>query len=489
MSAKPISGLESLPGVVWDRAETARRVESLLPTLRERFGDRLGTSTAILDHHAGGAEGVPISSRPDAVVFALDNDEVAFVARHCFDFGVPLIPYGTGTSLESHVVAVYGGISLDLSRMDKVLTISQDSLDCRVQSGVTRLQLNAAVRDQGLFFPIDPGADASLGGMAATRASGTAAVRYGTMRDAVLGLTVVTADGRIVRTGTRARKTAAGLDLTRLFVGSEGVLGIITEVQLRLWALPETVQAAVCQFQDIESAMQVVIGTLQLGIPVARIELLDAVQMAACVAYSKLEGFNALPTLFIEFHGTPASVREQIDLLEQLAGDASGSGFVWAEKPEDRTRLWKARHDVTYANLALRPGSRQIGTDACVPIEALAECVRETLADVAAHGLVAPLVGHVGDGNYHLGITFNPADEGERARAEELAERVALRAIRHGGTCTGEHGIGLHRKRQLVVEHGEGVSLMRSIKRALDPKGIMNPGKMFDDNELNSPVP
>ncbi|VTU25065.1 putative FAD-linked oxidoreductase [Variovorax sp. PBS-H4] len=462
-----------------DRTETARKVQALLPALRERLGDRVSVATAVLDHHGGGGEGVPISSPPDAVVFPLDNEEVAFIARHCFEAGIPIVPFGTGTSLEAHVTAVHGGLSVDLSRMDRILDVSANSLDCRVQAGVKRLQLNAGVRDLGLFFPIDPGADASLGGMASTRASGTAAVRYGTMRDAVLGLTIVTADGRIVRTGTRARKTAAGLDLTRLFVGSEGVLGIITEIQLRLWGLPETVQAAVCQFSDLSAAVQTVIATLQVGIPVARIELLDAVQMAACIAYSKLEGMQPLPTLFIEFHGGPAAVREQIETLEQIAADAGGRGFEWAQRPEDRSRLWKARHDVTYANLALRPGCRMIGTDACVPIAALVECIGQTLADVAASGLVAPLVGHVGDGNFHLGIVFDPASEDERARAEALAERVAMRAIGFGGTCTGEHGIGLHRMHQLVAEHGEGVDLMRAVKRALDPKGIMNPGKMI----------
>lgn len=462
-----------------DRGLVSQRVEALLPSLRERFGDRVSTAAAVLEQHGGGGEGVPISSLPDAVVFPLDNDEVAFVLRACNEAAIPIVPFGTGTSLEAHVAAVQGGLSVDLSKMDRILDVSADSLDCRVQAGVTRLQLNAAVRDQGLFFPIDPGANASLGGMACTRASGTAAVRYGTMRDAVLGLTVVMADGRIVRTGTRARKTAAGLDLTRLFVGSEGVLGIVTEVQLRLWGLPETVQAAVCQFDDLSSAVQTVIATLQVGIPVARIELLDDVQMAACVAYSRLEGFEPLPTLFIEFHGGPAAVREQIETLEQIAGDAGGRGFRWAERPEDRSRLWKARHDVTYANLALRPGCRMIGTDACVPIAMLVQCIEETRADVAASGLIAPLVGHVGDGNFHLGIVFDPKSEDEHSRAEALAERVAMRAIRLGGTCTGEHGIGLHRIHQLEAEHPEGVELMQAIKRALDPKGIMNPGKML----------
>lgn len=462
-----------------ERVRTSQRVQALLPVLRERLQDRVSTAAAVLDHHGGGGEGVPISSLPDAVVFPLDNEEVSWVLRHCNEAGIPVVPFGTGTSLEAHVAAVRGGLSVDLSRMNSILDVSADSLDCRMQAGVTRMQLNAAVRDQGLFFPIDPGANASLGGMACTRASGTAAVRYGTMRDAVLGLTVVMADGRIVRTGTRARKTAAGLDLTRLFVGSEGVLGIVTEVQLRLWGLPETVQAAVCQFAELSSAVQTVIAALQVGIPVARIELLDDVQMGACIAYSRLEGFEARPTLFIEFHGGAAAVREQIETLEQIAADAGGQGFRWAERPEDRSKLWKARHDVTYANLAIRPGCRMIGTDACVPIAELVQCIEETKADVEDSGLIAPLVGHVGDGNFHLGIVFDPASENERSRAEALAERVALRAIRLGGTCTGEHGIGLHRIHQLVVEHPEGVELMRSIKHALDPNGIMNPGKML----------
>lgn len=465
------------------RAGTSQRVQAILPALRERLGDRVSTAAAVLDHHGGGGEGVPISSLPDAVAFPLDNEEVAFIARLCNESAIPIVPFGAGTSLEAHVAAVLGGISLDLSRMDRVLNISADSLDCRVQAGVTRLQLNAAVKDLGLFFPIDPGANASIGGMTCTRASGTAAVRYGTMRDAVLGLTVVMPDGRIVRTGTRARKTAAGLDLTRLFIGSEGVLGIVTEVQLRLWGLPETVQAAVCQFEDLASAVQTVIATLQIGVPVARIELLDHVQMSACIAFSKLEGMKPLPTLFIEFHGGPASVREQIEMLEQIAGENGGSGFSWAERPEDRSRLWKARHDVTYANLALRPGCRMIGTDACVPIATLVECIEETRADVEQSGLVAPLVGHVGEGNFHLGILFDPESEEERSRAEALAERVAMRAIRLGGTCTGEHGIGLHRIHQLVAEHPEGVVLMRAIKRALDPVSIMNPGKMLQLHE------
>jgi D-lactate dehydrogenase (cytochrome) len=450
----------------------------MLPALRHRLGDRLTTARPVRDHH-GTNEGVPVDGSPDAVVFPLDNEEVALIARTCHEAGVPMIPFGTGTSLEGHVAAIYGGVSVDVSGMDRVLDVSSDSLDCRVQAGVTREQLNARLRTEGLFFPIDPGANASLGGMAATRASGTAAVRYGTMRDAVLGLTVVTPDGRIVRTGTRARKTAAGLDLTRLFVGSEGVLGFITEVQLKLWGLPETVKAAVCQFPALSNAARTVIGTLQSGIPVARMELLDEVQVRACIAYSNLQELEALPTLFLEFHGGPAAVQEQIECMAQIASDNGGTRFAWAERPEDRSRLWKARHDVTYANLALQPGCRLISTDACVPIAALVDCIEETRADVARSGLIAPLVGHVGDGNFHLGIVFDPKDPSQRASAEALAEGVAMRAIRYGGTCTGEHGIGLHRIHQLEAEHGEGVVLMRAIKSALDPKGLMNPGKMF----------
>ena len=459
-------------------SEVTAACQMLLPILRERLGERVTASPAERDHHSHG-EGVPDAFLPDLVVFVLDNEELAFVVRQCYRLRVPLIPFGAGTSLEGHVAAVHGGVCVDLSRMNAILAISADSLDCRVQAGVTREQLNAELRSHGLFFPIDPGANASLGGMAATRASGTAAVRYGTMRDAVLGLTVITADGNIVRTGTRARKTAAGLDLTRLFIGSEGILGFITEIQLRLWGQPETVRAAVCQFPDLSGAVRTVISALQMGVPLARVELLDALQMQACIAYSKLDGFKELPTLFIEFHGSPGAVSEQIETMEDLASNAGGSGFKWAERPEDRSRLWKARHEVTYANLALRPGCRLIGTDACVPISALVQCIEETRDDVLRSGMVAPLCGHVGDGNFHLGILFDPSSADERERADALAERVAMRSIRLGGTCTGEHGVGMHRIHQLEVEHSEGVVLMRAIKQALDPLGIMNPGKML----------
>jgi D-lactate dehydrogenase (cytochrome) len=461
------------------RFADAEARSALVEQLLQRFGARASRSAALREQHSHG-ENVTDAGLPDVVVFPHDNDEVAEIARACFEARVPMVPFGAGSSLEGHVAAVHGGVSVDLTQMAGVLDVDTDALDCRVQAGVTRVRLNEALRSHGLFFPIDPGADATIGGMTATRASGTAAVRYGTMRDAVLGLTVVTPSGDIVRTGTRARKTAAGLDLTRLFVGSEGTLGFVTEVQLRLWGLPETVQAAVCQFPDLTSAVGVVIAALQLGVPLARAELLDAVQMQACIAYSKLDEFRPLPTLFIEFHGSPAAVREQIETMESLAADARGSGFAWAERPEDRTRLWKARHEVTYANLAFRPGHAMIGTDACVPISRLVQCIEESLDDVARSGLVAPLAGHVGDGNFHLGILYDPKRDGDRGRAEALAESVAQRAIRLGGTCTGEHGIGRHRIHQLHAEHPEGIALMRAIKQALDPRGVMNPGKMLD---------
>ena len=458
-------------------ADRAAR-EALAERLLQRFGSRASRAAALREQHSHG-ENITDAGLPDVVVFPHTNDEIAEIARACFEARMPMVPFGAGTSLEGHVAAIHGGVSVDLTQMNGILDVDAQALDCRVQAGVTRVQLNNALRGQGLFFPIDPGADATLGGMTATRASGTAAVRYGTMRDAVLGLTVVTPDGRIVHTGTRARKTAAGLDLTRLFVGSEGTLGFVAEVQLRLWGLPETVQAAVCQFPDLTAAVGIVIAALQMGVPLARVELLDAGQMQACIAHSKLHEFKPLPTLFVEFHGSPAAVREQIETMESLAGDAGGTGFQWAERPEDRTRLWKARHEVTYANLAFRPGHAMIGTDACVPISKLVQCIEETLADVARSGLVAPLAGHVGDGNFHLGILYDPARDGERARAEALAEGVALRAIRLGGTCTGEHGIGQHRIHQLEAEHPDGIVLMRAVKHALDTRGVMNPGKML----------
>ena len=454
----------------------ARAVADLVTRLAARYGERAATSRAVRDHHSHG-EGLADAALPDVVVFPRDNDEVADVVRLCHAAQVPVIPFGVGTSVEGHVAAIHGGVCLDLSRMNRVLEVNAADLDCRVQAGVTREQLNAELKATGLFFPIDPGADATIGGMAATRASGTNAVRYGTMRDNVLGLTVVTAEGRLIRTGGRARKSAAGYDLTRLMIGAEGTLGVITEVQLRLYGIPEAILAAVCQFDDLGNAVAAVIVAMQLGIPVARIELLDDVQMDACIRYSKLEGMAAKPTLFFEFHGSPAGVAEQAEATQAITAQHGGGAFAWATHPEDRSRLWKARHAAYYAGMALRPGAQALATDACVPISRLADCILETKADIAATGLVAPIVGHVGDGNFHLVVLFDPADAAERERAEGLAHRVSLRAIRMGGTCSGEHGIGIHKLDVLRVEAGEALDTMRAIKHALDPSNIMNPGK------------
>jgi D-lactate dehydrogenase (cytochrome) len=454
----------------------ATDVDALTQRLMGEYGERAVTSHAIREQHSHG-EGLADAGMPDIVVFPKTNDEVASIARVCNAARIPVIAFGVGTSLEGHVAALYGGVCIDLSQMDRVLEVNDADLDCRVQAGVTREQLNAELKGTGLFFPIDPGANATLGGMAATRASGTNAVRYGTMRENVLGLTVVTADGRIIRTGSRARKSSAGYDLTRLFVGSEGTLGIITEVQLRLYGLPEAMSAAVCQFADLKGAVDSVIVAMQLGIPVARIELLDDVQMDACIRFSHLTGYEAKPTLFFEFHGSEAGVREQAETIEAIVAEHGGSRFQWAIAQEERSRLWKARHDAYYAALALAPGRQAFATDACVPISKLTECVLETQADVVESGLIAPIVGHVGDGNFHLVVLFDPAQAEERAKAESLAARVSLRAIRMGGTCTGEHGIGVHKLDALVAEHGEAVSLMQAIKRALDPNDILNPGK------------
>jgi len=451
-------------------------VEALTGRLRDDYGDRAVTAQAIREQHSHG-EGLADAALPDIVVFPHTNDEVAAIVRLCHAARIPIIAFGVGTSLEGHVAALYGGVCLDFSQMNRVLEVNDADLDCRVQAGVTREQLNAELKGTGLFFPIDPGANATIGGMASTRASGTNAVRYGTMRENVLGLTVVTADGRIVKTGGRARKSSAGYDLTRLLVGSEGTLGIITEVQLRLYGLPEAISAAVCQFPDLGSAVDTVIVAMQLGIPVARIELLDDVQMDACIRYSQLTEFAPKPTLFFEFHGTEAGVREQAETIQSLAADHGGSRFEWATKPEDRSRLWKARHNAYYAALALAPGKQGFATDACVPISRLTDCVLETQADIVQTGLIAPIVGHVGDGNFHLVVLFDPARPEERAKAEALAARVALRAIGMGGTCTGEHGVGMHKLDALVAEHGDAVTLMQAVKRALDPHDILNPGK------------
>jgi D-lactate dehydrogenase (cytochrome) len=454
----------------------ARAVTDLVSALTADYGARAVTSRAVRDSHGHG-EGMADAALPDIVVFPHTNDEVSAIVRLCHAARVPVIAFGVGTSLEGHVAALYGGVCVDLSQMDRMLEINVDDLDCRVQAGITREQVNAELKGTGLFFPIDPGANATIGGMAATRASGTNAVRYGTMRENVLGLTVVTPEGKIIHTGGRARKSSAGYDLTRLYVGAEGTLGIITEIQLRLYGVPEAIAAAVCQFEDLEGAIRTVITAMQMGIPVARIELLDDVQMAACIRYSKLTGYAAKPTLFFEFHGSAAGVAEQSAQMQALTADHGGGTFEWATRPEDRTRLWKARHAAYYAAMALTPGKQGFATDACVPISRLADCILETKDDVVASGLVAPIVGHVGDGNFHLVVLFDPNDPGQRASAEGLAKRVSLRAIAMGGTCTGEHGIGVHKLDALVAEHGEAVDVMRTIKRALDPRNIMNPGK------------
>ena len=451
-------------------------IAAVVDALVRDFGPRAKTALAIREQHGHG-EAMPETALPDVVVYAHTSEEVAAIVRLCHSARVPIIAFGVGTSLEGHVAALYGGVCIDLSEMNRVLAVNGDDLDCRVQAGVTREQLNAELKGTGLFFPIDPGANATIGGMTATRASGTNAVRYGTMRENVLGLTVVTSDGRIVHTGGRARKSAAGYDLTHLFVGSEGTLGVITEIQLRLYGIPEAISAAVCQYPDLKSAVSTVIQAMQMGIPVARIEILDALQMQACIQYSKLEGYEVKPTLLFEFHGTGNGVREQAELMQQISDDHGGSAFQWATKPEDRTRLWKARHNAYYAALALSPGKQAYSTDACVPISRLADCLLETREDLDREGVIAPIVGHVGDGNFHVLVLFDPASPGERAKADEIAKRVSMRAIAMGGTCTGEHGVGIHKLEALVAEHGEAVELMKLIKRAFDPLDIMNPGK------------
>jgi D-lactate dehydrogenase (cytochrome) len=455
----------------------ATQLQSAIDELKALFGERLSTSNGVRDHHSKD-ESWHHPHRPDAVVFPNTTEEVAEIVRICARHNTPVIAYGTGTSLEGNVIPHQGGVVVDLANMNQVLRVNAEDLDVTVQARVTRKELNAHIRDQGLFFPIDPGADASLGGMAATRASGTNAVRYGTMRENVLALTVVLADGRMIRTSRRARKSAAGYDLTRLFVGSEGTLGIITEVTLRLYGIPEAMAAAVCSFESIEGAVNTVIQTIQLGIPVARIELLDDVQMDSVNKFSKLN-YPVKDTLFIEFHGTEAGVKEQAELVQSIAAEHGGGEFKWATKPEERSHLWTARHDVTYANKALRPGCEIWATDVCVPISRLAECILETKKDLKKSFLTAPLVGHVGDGNFHLGFLINRDDPKELAEAERLNERLVMRALAMDGTCTGEHGIGLGKMKFLTAEHGEAVAVMRQVKRALDPQNIMNPGKIF----------
>ncbi len=451
--------------------------DAFLASLRELFGDRFSTSQAMREHH-GRDESSYDPMLPDAVVFAHSTEEVASAVKLCNEYKVPVIPYGTGTSLEGHILALSGGLSIDLLQMNRVIAVHAQDLTVTVQPGVTRKQLNVEIKDTGLFFPIDPGADASIGGMAATRASGTNAVRYGTMRENVLGLTVVTAEGKIIKTGTRAKKSSAGYDLTRLFVGSEGTLGIITEVTLKLYPQPESISAAVCSFNDIASAVNTVIVTMQMGVPVARVEFLDENGVKAINKHDKLT-LPEKPLLLFEFHGSENGVKEQAEIVQEIAQDHGAIGFEWATRPEDRSRLWQARHNAYFALLQLRPGCRAISTDCCVPISHLAEILLATKADCEQQQLIHSIIGHVGDGNFHVQMMVDPNDPADIARAEGVNARMVARAIAMDGTCTGEHGVGLHKMDFLIQEHGEGaIDMMRSIKHALDPKNILNPGKI-----------
>lgn len=446
--------------------------------LQTLLGARLETSTSVRQHHAHD-ESFHLPATPDAVAFPKSTSEVSEIARICSRHHMPMLAFGTGTAMEGGVNAYEGGLSIDLSLMNKVLSVSAEDMDCLVQAGVTRKQLNQYLRDQGVFFPIDPGADASIGGMAATRASGTNAVRYGTMREAVLSLTVVMADGKIVKTSSRARKSAAGYDLTRLFVGSEGTLGIICEVALRLHAIPEAISAAVCAFSSLHGAVETVIRTIQMGVPIARVELLDAVAIDAVNRYSN-RAYPLLPHLFLEFHGSDAWVKEQAEVVNDVAGENQGSNFMWALNTEDRNALWQARHDFAYAACAMRPNAKIFSTDVCVPLSQLTECILETVADIKKTGFPMPIAGHVGDGNFHVVPAVDPTNADEMAIIEAFHARLIARAIRMGGTCTGEHGIGQGKKSYLVDELPAGVDVMKMIKRTFDPDNLMNPGKVLD---------
>jgi D-lactate dehydrogenase (cytochrome) len=451
---------------------------AMLDALRARFGDRCSTALAVREQHGRDESPYPVTP-PEVVVFCESTEDVAAVVKLADQYAVPVIPFGVGSSLEGHTLAVQGGVSIDLGRMDKLVRVHPEDLTATVQAGVTREQLNREIRDTGLFFPIDPGANASIGGMAATRASGTNAVRYGTMRENVLGLTVVTASGEVIRTGTRAKKSSAGYDLTRLFVGSEGTLGVMTEVTVRLYPLPEAVSAAICQFPSIDAAVRTTIQVIQMGVPIARCELLDTNAVRAVNKHSNLS-LQETPMLLMEFHGSQAGVKEQAEVVQEIAREYGGMDFQWATTPEERTKLWTARHKAYFAALQTRPGSRCQAGDACVPISRLAECINESVADSEEAGIPYWVVGHVGDGNFHLSYLLDPNDPKEVEAVEALNVRMVQRAQRLEGTCTGEHGIGLHKIGYLVDEAGEGaVELMRTIKRTLDPKNIMNPGKVL----------
>ena len=453
-------------------------VTALVQALRAILGDRVSTAASVKEHHSHG-ESWHAAAEPDAVVFPETTDEVSRVVTACAAHGAPVIAFGIGSSLEAHVNAIHGGVSIDLTRMTKVLRLSADDMDVTVEAGLTHRKLNDHLKNTGLMFMVDPGADATIGGMTATRASGTAAVRYGTMRDTVLGLTVVLADGRVVRTGGRARKSSSGYDLTRLFVGSEGTLGIITEVTLRLYGRPEAITTAVCNFPSMEAAATTVIQTIQLGVPVARIEIIDEAQLRVVNQYSKTS-FPEAPTLFFEFHGpSQAVVEEHARLVKDVTDEHGGSAFRWTSSLEERAKLWEARHNALYATIASRPGCKAWTSDVCVPIAHLAECIVETQADLAASSLVAPLVGHAGDGNFHLIFMLDPNDPDERARVAAANHRLVERALKFGGTCSGEHGVGTGKLKYLEQEHGaEALAVMRQVKAALDPKNLMNPGKL-----------
>lgn len=463
-----------------DRApdtETRVLAAAFLDGLAALFGERLSLTQAMRSQH-GSSETHFEVALPDAVVFAHSTEEVVALVKLCVAHEVPLIPYGAGTSVEGNTTPVRGGVSLDLSEMNRIVAINADDFDVTVEAGVRREELNAALRDKGLFFPIDPGANATIGGMAATRASGTNAVRYGTMREAVLSLRVVTPDGRDIRTSRRARKSAAGYDLTRLMIGSEGTLGVITEVTLRLHGIPESITSAVCGFDTLEGAVNTVVQTIQLGIPIARVEILDDVQMRAINLWSKLD-YPEVTTLFFEFHGTESHAREQTEVVGALAAENGGGAFQWSNLPEERSKLWKARHEAFYAAVGLRKGAIGWPTDVCVPISRLAECISETKKDLQGASMPAPILGHVGDGNFHVIFVLDPDSKEELAEAEALNRRLVKRALDMDGTCTGEHGIGLGKQDCLVDELGEAVDMMRLIKRAIDPKDLFNPGKIF----------
>ena len=451
-------------------------VEAAIGALAAAFGNRLVTSQAVREQHGNTLTWIE-NQPPDAVVFPQSTDDVQEAVRICVQHKVPVIPFGTGTSLEGHINAPFGGVTLDFRDMNRILALHAEDHDCVVEPGVTRKQLNEYLRDPGLFFPIDPGADASIGGMAATRASGTNAVRYGTMKDNVLSLKVVLANGETIATSRRAKKSSAGYDLTRLFVGSEGTLGVITEVTVKLHGIPEAISGGICPFPSVEAACNAAIATIQSGIPVARIELFDELQVKACNAYSKLS-LPETPLLFLEFHGTAAGVAEQSERFGEISADLGGGPFTWTTNTEERTKLWQARHDAYWAVVGMRPGAKAFATDVCVPLSRLAECVLETQKDIAASKLIAPIVGHVGDGNFHVSPMIDMENPAEVAAAKAFSERLVERALAMEGTCTGEHGVGQGKMKYLRAEHGEALTVMRAVKHALDPQGLMNPGKI-----------